>query len=82
MDFDRGNAVNDMQKVKEAVRMSRRITERNFRSEIEHIADFYDGRVPREWIDAVHNVLDVMEKDPDETNTFWEEPDRVDWRDR
>lgn len=74
--------MNDGQKIKEAVRMGRRITERNFRSEIEHIAGFYEGRVPREWIDAVHNVLDVMEKDTDDTNTFWEEPDRVDWRDR
>ena len=62
--------------------MSPTFAEKQFRSEIEHIAGFYDGRVPREWIDAVHNVIDVMEKDTDETNTFWEEPDRVDWRDR
>ncbi len=62
--------------------MSPAFAEKQFRSEIEHIADFFEERVPREWIDAVHNVLDVMEKDTDDTSPFWEAPDRVDWRDR
>lgn len=37
----------------------------NFTNEIRDIANFYDGRIPLEWQDKLHDLLDEIEKEPD-----------------
>ncbi|WP_257202971.1 hypothetical protein [Corynebacterium cystitidis] len=51
--------------VRDAVSMTNAFARRQFTNEMRSIAHFYDDKVPRPWIDATQNVLDVIEEDGD-----------------
>lgn len=39
------------------------VARQNFRQDMEHIATRYQGMLPQGWEDALHNILDVIDKD-------------------